>query len=164
MGHLPPWIAMRQLHPPISIRPAAFDDLSELVPLFEDYRRFYGQPGHGALARRFLAERLVRGESHLLLAVEEKGSLVGFAQLYPMFSSIQCQRTLVLNDLFVAPEMRGQGIGIALLEQVRLLAKRQAARSVSLQTAQDNHQARHLYERFGFERDDCFLSYELVVS
>lgn len=149
---------------PVSIRPATFDDLAKLVPLFEDYRHFYGLPANSAQARGFLAERLVRGESHLLMAMGEQGSAVGFAQLYPMFSSLRCQRTLVLNDLFVTPEMRGQGIGIALLEQVRLLAKRQAVRSVSLQTAKDNHQAQHLYERFGFERDDRFLSYELVVS
>jgi len=149
---------------PVSIRPSTFDDLAKLVPLFEDYRRFYGLPANNAQARRFLAERLVRGESHLLMAMGEQGSAAGFAQLYPMFSSLRCERTLVLNDLFVVPAMRGRGIGIALLEQARQLAKCQGASSVSLQTAIDNHRARQLYERFGFERDDRFLGYELVVS
>ena len=39
-----------------SVRPATRSDLDALVPLFDGYRQFYGQPSDPAGAREFLAE------------------------------------------------------------------------------------------------------------
>lgn len=146
-----------------SIRRATTDDIGHLAPLFDAYRQFYGQPGDVELARGFLAERIARCESHILLAADEAGQPLGFAQLYPVFSSIQCRRALVLNDLYVIACGRGLGIGTALLEHARRLASLLGAASISLQTAPDNRQARRLYERFGFALDDQFHSYVLQL-
>lgn len=150
-----------------SIRCATSEDIECLVPLFDAYRRFYGQVADPDLARGFLAERLARAESHTLLATGQAGRValpLGFAQLYPMFSSIRCQRTLVLNDLYVAAASRGLGVGAALLGHARHLAVQLGAASISLQTAADNRQAQSLYERFGFVRDDAFFDYVLTLS
>ena len=38
-------------------------DLDRLTPLFVAYRRFYKKPPRGAAARRYLAERLRRGDA-----------------------------------------------------------------------------------------------------
>src|SRR4026209_164854 len=55
--------------PAFEIRRAGVPDLDLLVPLFDAYRRFYDQPGDPALAREYLAARLARQESIVLLAV-----------------------------------------------------------------------------------------------
>ena len=74
----------------LEIRRAALSDADALAPLFDAYRGFYGRPSDLPLARRFLAERLGRGESVVLFAVDET-TPCGFTQLYPLFSSLRCR-------------------------------------------------------------------------
>lgn len=54
--------------------------------------------------------------------------------------------------LWVAPEVRRQGIGWRLLDTVRLAAVAEDARTVSLWMVDDNHAAGDLYVRAGFAR------------
>ncbi len=153
--------------PAVTVRAATSDDLDALAPLFDAYRQFYGQPADLGLAHRFLSERMVRAESHVLLAGAAGGAheaALGFAQLYPMHSSMRCRRTLVLNDLFVAAAHRRQGVAWALLDAARRLAMRHGAASMTLQTAATNTQAQALYHRFGFVPDDGFRTYLLALS
>src|SRR6266851_4244256 len=98
---------------------AGLDDLEALAPLFDGYRRFYRQPSDPQAARAFLAERLKRNESVIFVAVLD-GGIVGFTQLYPLFSSVSMKRLWLLNDLFVAPEARRTGAGRGLDEGRRV--------------------------------------------
>ncbi|MGB3270619.1 MAG: GNAT family N-acetyltransferase, partial [Rhodanobacter sp.] len=95
---------------PIHIQPATMADLDTVVPLFDGYRQFYRQPPDLPRARGFLAERIERGESLILLARDDDGAGLGFTQLYPLFSSVRAVRTWLLNDLFVAPSARRRGV------------------------------------------------------
>jgi len=54
-----------------------------------------------------------------------------------------------LQDLFTAPEARGQGVGRALIEAVYAAADARGAPSVYWLTQDFNHTARRLYERVG---------------
>src|SRR5881392_3693270 len=104
-----------------TIRRADLADLPALAPLFDAYRRFYGQPGDVPRADAFLRERLARGESVALLA-ERDGDIVGFTQLYPLFSSVRTSRLWLLNDLFVAEHARRSGVARALLDAAATFA------------------------------------------
>jgi GNAT superfamily N-acetyltransferase len=140
----------------------------ELVaPLFDAYRQFYQQPPDRDAARAFLAQRLARGESRVLLALLVEGGArtpVGFTQLYPSFSSIALKPAWILYDLFVAPAARRRGVGRILLERARQLAEATGASELTLQTAVGNHAAQALYESLGWRRDEQFLTYTLVLS
>jgi GNAT superfamily N-acetyltransferase len=123
--------------------------LDVLVKLFDAYRQFYSQPSDLGRAREFLAERMDRGESVVFLALGGEAGL-GFTQLYPIFSSVSAAPMWLLNDLYVAREARGQGIGAALLEQARVHARETGACQLLLETGADNP-ARGLYERCGWQ-------------
>lgn len=150
--------------PPIQISRATPADLADLAPLFDAYRRFYGQPSDPTRASTFVGDRLTRDDSVILLARGEDGSALGFTQLYPTFSSIACRRAFVLNDLYISEAARGQGVGRALLEAARAHAVSVGAASISLETAVDNTRAQALYESFGFRRDTQFLTYALSLA
>ncbi|CAM5543596.1 N-acetyltransferase family protein [Rhodanobacter lindaniclasticus] len=143
------------------ILPAALADLDTLVPLFDGYRQFYGQPTDLARARAFLAERIERGESLILLARGEDGAGLGFTQLYPLFSSVRAVRIWLLNDLFVAASARRRGVAAALLTAAAAWARAQGAASLSLSTALDNAPAQALYESLGWRRESGFCEYSL---
>lgn len=135
-----------------SIRRATTADLDAVAPLFDAYRRFYGQPGDLARARDFLAARLQAGESVVLLA-ERDGEAVGFTQLYPLFSSVRCARMWVLNDLYVASSARRLGIARALLDAAAEHARADGAASIVLETGHDNAPARALYRSAGWHEE-----------
>ncbi|HEY2187894.1 MAG TPA: GNAT family N-acetyltransferase [Caldimonas sp.] len=59
------------------------------------------------------------------IVAERAGRVVAFALFFTNFSTFLARPGLYLEDLFVEPEQRGQGIGQALLEQ---LARTAAAR------------------------------------
>ena len=83
----------------VPARQAVLADLEKIVPLFDGYRQFYGQPSDEAAVRGFLRKRFEQRDSVLFVA-EVEGRAVGFTQLYPTFSSVSMARTFVLNDLF----------------------------------------------------------------
>ena len=143
----------------ISVTP---NEVGLVAPLFDQYRVFYRQPSDPALAQAFIAERVANRESVIFLALQD-GEPVGFTQLYPSFSSVSARRTWILNDLYVVPSCRGQGVGSALLEQARAHAQATGAKGLGLQTAVDNLNAQRLYEALGYRREEGFYSYFLAV-
>ena len=137
---------------------AELDDLDALVPLFDGYRRFYREGSDVVGARAFLSDRIKRGESVIFLAVVD-GGIVGFTQLYPLFSSVSLKRLWLLNDLFVAPDARKSGAGRALLERAERWARETGAKGLTLSTEVTNLAAQRLYEACGWTKDDEFVHY-----
>ena len=149
-----------------SIRPAGPADLEQLAGLFDAYRRFYEQPSDSALARRFLAQRLERGESVVFVAAPtaDAAALAGFCQLYPTWCSVAAAPTFVLYDLFVAEHARRGGVGRALMLAAQAHARASGAARLDLSTARTNTRAQALYESLGWRRDEVFLTYSLDLS
>ena len=146
------------------IRRATSEDLDALAPLFDAYRRFYGQPADEKLARAFLATRMERAESVVLLALDDTGRATGFAQLYPTFCSVAAGRIFILYDLFVAPGERRRGLGSALLRAAAEYGRGEKAVRLELSTAVTNRAARALYEREGWRPVDEFRVYALALT
>ena len=88
---------------------------------------------------------------------------LGFVQLYPSFSSVAARRIWILNDLYVVPGARKQGIGRALLDAAAQHGLSTGARRLVLSTATTNRAAQALYESYGFLRDEQFLTYQLEL-
>lgn len=137
-------------------------DLDALAALFDAYRQFYGQPSDVPAAREWLRSRLRFGESKVLVA-RQGAAAVGFAQLYPMFSSVRMARTWILNDLFVLPATRRQGVARALLDAAAAFARADGAASIQLETARDNAAARATYRDAGWH-EDATQWYSLSLS
>lgn len=148
--------------PTLQVRQGTIDDLDDLVPLFDGYRTFYGQQPDEALARAFLLDRLRHFQSIIFIAFSD-GQAIGFAQLFPSFSSARAARTFILNDLFVAPEARSKGAGKALLAAAADYGKAAGAVRLTLSTAHDNLAAQSLYEAMGWSREATFVSYNLPL-
>ena len=124
-----------------------------LVQLFNAYRVFYQKTSDVEGARQFLKDRLEREESVIYLAITETDQVVGFTQLYPIFSSTNMKRVWLLNDLFVDPDFRGQGVSKRLIEQSKKLARKTEAFGVILETDKTNTIGNRLYPATDFELD-----------
>ena len=149
--------------PEVTTRLANEGDVDAVAALFDGYRQFYRQPPDLAGSKVFIAERMDREDSVIMVA-EDGGELIGFAQLYPSFSSVRLSRIFILNDLFVDPACRGTGAGRALLEAAADWARRAGAVRLTLTTQKDNVAAKRAYERAGWARDEAFDTYNLRLA
>jgi len=145
----------------VSIERAELCHIAEIAPLFDAYRRFYGQV-EDPRAQSFLEERVAHEESVVLIA-RRQGAAIGFCQLYPCFASVSLTRMFVLYDLFVAPQARRCGAAAALLRAAVDYAAEVGAGQLMLQTGVTNLPAQRLYEREGWVRDNDFYVYEYHV-
>ncbi len=144
----------------IQIIRADASHLESIVPLFDAYRQFYKRASDLEAARTYLRERLERDECVVFLALEDRKA-VGFTLLYKHFTSVAMGTIWLLNDLFVAPESRGQGIGEALILKATQMAREDGSIGLHLRTAIDNAPAQALYEKLGWKRDLEFYRYDL---
>ncbi|MGM8931659.1 GNAT family N-acetyltransferase [Salinicola halophyticus] len=146
-----------------TIRVAKPEDIDDLAPLVDGYRKFYRQPSDPEGARRFLLQRSERQDAQLLIALDDGGSAVGFVQLFPVPSTTSLGSRWILNDLFVVPEARRAGTGSALLQAARNLAAEHGVAQLMLRTQTDNVAAQSRYQALGWQRDESFHTYLLSV-
>lgn len=136
-----------------TIRKATLQDLEPLSLLFDGYRVFYEKDSDLEGAKTFLKDRMTNKDSDIFIAVDTAGNMTGFIQLYPVFSSTRLKRFTLLNDLFVHPSHRGQGISKALLFEVQKFTKETGSCGLMLETAKTNVIGNKLYPAVGFELD-----------
>ena len=88
-------------------------DLGELLPLVRGYADFYEvSPTDEALlelSRALIADPVREGMQ--FLARDGEGRAIGFATVYWLWSTTSATRIGLMNDLFVAPDGRGQRRG-----------------------------------------------------
>lgn len=150
----------------VTIVEAGPGELDLVVPLFDQYRMFYGQPSNLALARQFVAARLEQQDSVIFVGVGGEGHDeigLGFALLYPSFNSVLATPIWILNDLYVLEGARRRGLARELIASGQDLAGETGATVISLSTARDNAASRRLYEKLGFTLDDTFCTYLLTL-
>jgi len=138
------------------VRRAKKKDIEQLSVLFDKYRIFYKQQSDVSNAKSFLKKRMKRKESVIFVA-EERNELIGFTQLFPIFSSVSMQRTWLLNDLFVNEKARGIGAGTALLNAAKKFGAETKSKWLLLQTASDNFIAQEVYEKNGWAKETDYF-------
>jgi len=153
--------------PTVRVVRATRKHLDILTEVFIAYLTFYRRLIDRGRVREFLAERIARKESVVFLAIEstpEGPRAVGFAQLYPTFSSLQQARAWVLNDLFTIPSRRRSGVAHLLLSAARTMAVGTSACYIEMVSGRGNHTAARVYESVGYRRDDSTSRFELDLK
>lgn len=137
----------------MTTRKVIITDIEKLSKLFDDYRIFYKNETDIRGSEKFLLERIQNNESEIFVAENNNKELVGFVQLYPIFSSTRMQKLWLLNDLFVNENYRGQGVSVLLINQAKDLCKETSACGLILETAKSNEVGNKLYPKTGFSLD-----------
>jgi GNAT superfamily N-acetyltransferase len=99
----------------------------------------------------------------VLLGAWSDGALLGFACVYWTFSSVSAAEIALMNDLFVAAEARGRGIGRALIDVAVAAARERGVHHLEWFTAPDNLTAQRVYDATGASRS-TWVAYEIPTA
>ncbi len=134
------------------VRPAEREDRLQLLDLIRGYFAFYRTPFDGPKVEALLDLLEQAPGLGVQLVADADGRLQGFASLYACVDTLVADRILVMNDLFVDPSVRNQGIGAALFDASLAYATAHGYARLDWVTAQDNRDAQRFYERHAGRR------------
>lgn len=132
------------------LRPATPEDAAGLVNLIIALANFEELPPPDEEAQKRLAEHAFGETKYFepwLAFVEDRTEPVAYAILFTTYSTFLAHPTLYLEDLFVLPEYRKQGIGGALLRKVVELADERGCGRVEWTALDWNVNAQQVYEQ-----------------
>jgi GNAT superfamily N-acetyltransferase len=147
----------------LEIRPARPDDIPVIAELIRGLARFEKLEDEVTMTEEMLAMGLFgdRAYAETLLAVEG-GAPVGFALFYHNFSTFLARPGIYLEDLFVLPEHRGNGIGRALLVHLARVAVERGCGRLEWAVLDWNRDAIVFYERLGARPNSDWTVYRLT--
>jgi len=131
-----------------SVRRAAPDDAADVARLLHDFNIEFSDPspGVGLLAER-ARQMLADGEMTVLLGGAAPDGIALFRFRLSIWSGAL---DAYIEELYVAPPLRGRGLGRALLEATMDAAREAGATRIELGTGETDTAARALYESCGF--------------
>jgi len=134
--------------PEIQVRRATADDAAAIARLLHDFNLEFAEPTPGVEELTATARHLLKVDEITVLLVGEGPDGLALLRFRPGLWSAGLET--YLQELYVAPAMRGQGIGRALLEEAIELARARGADGIDLNTGETDTAARALYESLGF--------------
>lgn len=156
-------VAMAAAPEMIAVRSLNVHDKNAWFRLWQSYLAFYGTALDPKISDTTWRRLLDSNEPvYGLLASDSGGKVIGLVN-YVLHANTWTDRPVCyLEDLFVDPQVRGQGAGRAMIEAVIDLAKTQGWYRVYWQTKQGNATARALYDRIASATD--WVRYDVNVN
>lgn len=137
----------------IEIRLASVDDAGAIHRLLGELEQALGASGRIRRSERDIL-RHGFGDRPLFQALiaSRAGADVGLVVFFPEFSTWKGQPGVYVQDLYVAPALRGSGLGRTLMQAVYEVSQEWGAAYCKLSVFGDNEGALRFYDRLGFRR------------
>jgi GNAT superfamily N-acetyltransferase len=149
--------------PPFQIRLAEREDVPTILALIKALAEYERAPNEVVATEDQLREVLFgpRPAAEVLLG-EAAGEPVCFALFFHNFSTWMGRRGLYLEDLFVAPAVRGKGYGKALLVRLAEIAKERDCVRMEWAVLDWNEPAIQFYRKLGARPNDDWTIFRLT--
>jgi len=133
-----------------TLRPATPADVGAMLALMSELAEFEKLTHLFVATEENLHEALfgARASAEALVA-EDGGRLVAYALFFHNFSTFLGRRGLYLEDLYVQPSQRGNGLGTAMLRRLAALAVERGCGRFEWTVLDWNQPAINFYEKMG---------------
>jgi GNAT superfamily N-acetyltransferase len=128
--------------------------------LYDGYAAFYKMPMNDRIADTLWG--WLHDPAHVvegLLARAPDGTAIGLAHFRAMPRPLAGATSGFLDDLYVAPAMRGGGVADALFDRLSAIGRERGWSSLRWLTADDNYRARAVYDRRA--RRTMWITYQM---
>ncbi len=147
----------------LRIRPAVPQDAELIVQFIRDLAEYEREPQAAiATVADILRDGFGESPKFRTLMAEWNGSPAGFALFFLNYSTWLGRPGLYLEDLFVRPEFRGNGIGKAMLQELARIALAENCYGMKWQVLDWNTPAIDFYEKLGAKLQKEWLSVRIV--
>jgi len=144
------------------IRPAVASDVPVILQLIRGLAEYERAPEQVVCDEARLRESLFGAKPDAEVLLASIGQVpAGFAVFFHNYSTWWGRRGLFLEDLFVRPDMRGRGIGKALLRSLARVAKERECARMEWQVLDWNQPAIDFYKSLGAVAKDEWTTFRL---
>ena len=133
-------------------RDATRADVPAIVAMLADDS--LGQGREGADLAPYLAafDQIAANPAHQLIVAEDAGRIIATCQLTILSGlSRQGARRALVEAVRVTADLRGRGVGAALMEECEARARAAGCGMIQLTTDRSRHDAHRFYERLGYQ-------------
>ena len=129
-------------------RLATVADAAEVARLLHDFNSEFDTPTPGVEWLEARLPELLAGEDTFAVLAGDPGVALALVTLRPnvWFAG----RVALLDEMYVVPELRGQGIGSTVIELMLATARERGAELVEINVDEGDVDAQRFYERHGF--------------
>ena len=99
-----------------------------------------------------IEEMLLNESLGLFIVAREKDLVIGLAAISFAWTLEHGGKSAWLDELYVLPEWRDQGVGSLLIEAVSGEVKKEGCLAIDLEVEEAHRRVEHLYKRKGFEK------------
>ncbi len=146
----------------LNVRSLQAGDVPSLLELIDGLADYEKLPRPDAAAReRMAADALRKPPRFSSLLAEVDGQVIGYAIYFFTYSTFRARPTLYLEDIFVLPERRGQGAGVALFRACAREAVSQGCARMEWQVLAWNEPSIEFYKRLGARQLGDWLPFRL---
>lgn len=147
----------------LTIRAAQKKDASLILQFIKELAE-YEKLSHEVTANEeILSKNLFGEEAHAKVLIAELEELaVGFALYFHNFSTFLAKPGIYLEDLYVKPAYRGQGIGTQLLKKLAQIAIEKDCGRLEWSVLNWNEDAIRVYEKLGAKAMNEWTTYRLT--
>ena len=135
----------------VEIEPATIEDLSELTDLVmslmameADFRPDQEKQRHGL---RLILEQPSRGR---IFVIRSEHKILGMVNLLFTISTAEGGFVLIMEDVIIHPEHRGQGYGTRLVNHVKEFAAKKDFKRITLLTDRVSEESQRFFSKNGF--------------
>lgn len=146
----------------LKIRPIEYQDRTAWTELYKQYLTFY-KTSLSDEQLQTVWEWFFNSQANLYgyVAILED-NFVGLVHFREFLRPIKATMGFYMDDLFVDPLFRGQGIARALIETVEKIASQKKSTLVRWMTASDNHKAMNVYDKLATKTS--WVVYDMTVE
>jgi len=143
----------------IKLRPATEADFTEILGMIKELALFEKAPEKVTNS----VEQMQREKDFFrcIMAENEDGIIVGMA-LYFFAYYTWVGKSLYLDDLYIKPDYRGNGIGTMLLKEIMKISKEEKCTRIRWQVLDWNTPAIDLYKKMGMTLDEEWINCDWI--
>ena len=142
---------------------ASAEDVDNWQRLYRGYADYYRMPMDDEILKTVWG--WIHDESNpffCVLAENTDGDVIGLAHFREMPSPLRGARVGFLDDLFVEPAARGQGVVEKLYQALNALGKEQGWPFIRWITAENNYRGRAVYDRLSDKTH--WVTYQMAIK
>lgn len=134
----------------LNLRPATISDVPTILRFIRELAEFEKLLHEVEATKEKLRQTLFGADSRAEVIIAERAGVAeGFALYFTSYSTFLAKNGIYLEDLYVSPSSRGQGIGTALLRRLAQIALDRGAGRLEWSVLDWNEKAIALYRKMG---------------